>query len=389
MNNKFSGGVKGNFPGYYGRWAQDYTYKPEPKIDPEQKIALQKIMVAHYIENIPKDCSKNIVYVMQGDGVYEKRINRLGTFVTKLSDVDIPGLESNLEEGWELNVPRIPAALLGTTVAFFRQIYKKHSSEVFLQFFYDTKEDDYVVHCPKQTITMASVKYENDDLFSDEGKILVFEIHSHGNMNAFFSGTDDNDEKADRFYGVIGNIDNFFPDLKLRLSVGGHKTEVDVEDLFDLDEEMYHAESYPKDWIDRIKKEKIKVVRYGNRRRNWSGGGRPHVDPSRQLPIWDWVESEDDEIEKMMREYYDSENYLVSPGDVWDEDDDEIEIVKPEDVKDDPGGFFVQEGNRLWKVENGEKVWYIQDGHRHTPGEENEEEDDESYDPFNWKDKTF
>jgi PRTRC genetic system protein A len=361
-------------------------------------------MVAHYIEDVPEDCTKKIAYVMQGDGVYERRSNKLGTFTTRLAEVEVPGLHSNLEEGWELNVPKIPAALLGTTVAFFRQIYKKHSSEVFLQFFYDIEEDDYVVHCPKQTITMASVKYENDELFTDEGKILVFEIHSHGNMGAFFSGTDDHDEKADRFYGVIGNIESFFPDLKLRLSIGGHKIEVDVDDLFDLDEEMYHAESYPKDWVDRIKKEKIKVVRYGGRY-GWPGqGGRQgghaghghRVGPNRQLPMWDGVESSyDDEIGAMMREYYQSENYLTSQGDVW--DDDEVEIVKPEDVKDEPGGFFVQEGDKLWKVENGEKVWYIQGGHKHVPGEEEElvdDDDDDSegmgaYDPYNWRGKKF
>jgi len=333
---------------------------------------------------------------MQGDGIYERRGNRLGTFTTRLAEVEIPGLRSTLEEGWELNVPKIPAALLGTTVAFFRQIYKQHSSEVFLQFFYDIEEDDYIIHCPKQTITMASVRYENDELYEDENKILVFEIHSHGNMGAFFSGTDDHDEKADRFYGVIGNITNFFPDLKLRLSIGGHKADVDVDDLFDLDEEMYHAESYPKDWVDRIKKEKIKVVRYGGHGGYSHGGyggggyayGRGAIGPGRQLPMWNGIEDEYDD----MRRFYDGENYLTSQNDVW--NDDEVEIVKPEDVKDEPGGFFVQEGDKLWKVEDGEKVWYIQGGHKYVPGEEPDDDDDDdagldSFDPYDWRGKRF
>ena len=47
-----------------------YTYKkPTPKVDPVQQLFLEKQMVSHYIETIPENCNKKIVYVMQGDGM--------------------------------------------------------------------------------------------------------------------------------------------------------------------------------------------------------------------------------------------------------------------------------------------------------------------------------
>ena len=292
------------------------------KTDPKQKIALQKMLVGHYIETIPEDCKKKVIYVLQGDGLYEKRINKLGSFCLRVAKLDVPGLETNLNEGWELDVPKIPAALLGTTVSFFRKIYSQHSSEVFLQFYYDVKENEYLVHCPKQTVGAASVKYENDEYFTDESKILVFEIHSHGQMGAFFSGTDDRDEKADRFFGVIGNINHFFPELKLRLSVGGNKVEIDVEDLFDLDEEMYHSAEFPAEWIDNIKKAKIKKVK---------DFGRPFGLKRDQMEMW----KKDPELAALMAKYS-SEDYLY-------------------DKEKKSNGYYVQEGDELYFVENGEK----------------------------------
>lgn len=339
------------------------TKPADPPMDEKKKIALQKIMVGHFIENVPEDCVKKVVYVMQGDGVYEQRINKLGKFTTRIAKLDIPGLESNLCEGWELNVPKIPVSLLGTTVSFFRKIYAEHSSEVFLQFYWDQDKEEYIVHCPKQTVGGASVRYENDEMFSDLNKILVFEIHSHGNMGAFFSGTDDRDEKADRFFGVIGNINKFFPDMKLRLSVGGSKVEVDVEDLFDLDEEIYHAETYPKDWAERISKAKVKVVNPGKFRRN------------RQVSMW---EGEDPEMMDLVSQF-ESKDHLYSQYECFKEEENDLS-----------SGYYVQEGDDLW---------FVHEGKRYLVGDEIEEEKPEhkqteihsskDYDPYDWRKQRF
>lgn len=219
----------------------------------KDKLALQKMLVGHFIESIPEDCKKGVVYCLQGDGLWEKRSNKLGTFYSHLFEMNIPGLDETLTAGFDLKVPKIPASLLGTIITFFRKIYEQHHSEAFLQCLFDVEKEEYILHCPKQVVSAGSVHY-NHDLDFEAGKIQVMEIHSHGDMGAFFSGTDDDDEKNDRFFGVVGSIKKFFPDLKLRLTLGGRHYEVDVPDLFDINNEMYHMENYPTTWPEQVSK---------------------------------------------------------------------------------------------------------------------------------------
>lgn len=228
-------------------------------MDVEKKLLIQKMLVGHFVEEIPEDFKKKVAYVWQGNGIWEVRKLPLGTFTSHIQKFEVPGLKSDLSEGWALSVPKIPATLLDITLSFFRQIYKEHSSEVFLQYFYDTEKEEYILHCPQQTVGPGSVSYRRD-LDYEKGKILVFEIHSHGGMGAFFSGTDDADEKDDRFFGVIGHVKSYYPEMKLRLSVGGRRQEVEIDDIFNLDEGSYNTESFPAEWAHRIKEKKIKIV---------------------------------------------------------------------------------------------------------------------------------
>jgi PRTRC genetic system protein A len=246
------------------------------------KLAVQKLLVGHFVEEIPDDFSKKVAYVWQGDGIWEVRKLPIGTFTNIIQKFEVPGLKRTMKEGWTLNVPRIPATLLDVTLSFFRQIYNKHSSEVFLQYFYDFNSEEYVLHCPQQAVGPGSVSYRRDAEY-ERGKTLVFEIHSHGSMAAFFSGTDDADEKDDRFFGVIGKVKQYYPEMKIRLSIGGKKQEVDVEDIFNLDEGSYHKESFPAEWVSRIKEKKVEVVK--RERTRPSRSGAVYYPAERQLPL--------------------------------------------------------------------------------------------------------
>lgn len=198
------------------------------------KTDIQKLIIGHHIEDIP-DTSKSINYVWQGNGVWEVRKNSIGVFRSHIHKFNTPGLHSNLTEGFELSVPKIPASLLDVVIVYFRQIYNKCSSEVFVQFFYNPDEHEYIIYIPKQKVSPASVKYERNHEY-EKGKIFVFEIHSHGNMGAFFSGTDDGDEKEDRFFGVIGKVESRKPELSLRLCIGGKPTKIKIDELFEINE---------------------------------------------------------------------------------------------------------------------------------------------------------
>lgn len=50
---------------------------------------------------------------------------------------------------------------------------------------------------------------------------IICDLHSHGNMRAFFSQTDNADEQGARLYAVIGRLDSE-PEMRLRVGVYGH-----------------------------------------------------------------------------------------------------------------------------------------------------------------------
>jgi PRTRC genetic system protein A len=79
---------------------------------------------------------------------------------------------------------------------------------------------------PGQIATAAHLAYKGGD-----NPNIVVEIHSHQEMDPFFSTTDNRDEQGFRFYGVIGRIFSR-PEIRLRLGMYGDFTKVSVNLLF-------------------------------------------------------------------------------------------------------------------------------------------------------------
>ena len=71
------------------------------------------------------------------------------------------------------------------------------------------------------------------------------DIHSHNNMNAFFSKTDDCDEKAARVYAVVGKISGFFPEIKVRIANSRSFVEIDPSVVF---ESVVAVRDFPEEW---------------------------------------------------------------------------------------------------------------------------------------------
>jgi hypothetical protein len=61
---------------------------------------------------------------------------------------------------------------------------------------------------------------------------VILDLHSHGNMGAFWSGTDNADEQGFRVYSVIGRLDER-PEIRLRLGVYGYRFPILASLLFD------------------------------------------------------------------------------------------------------------------------------------------------------------
>lgn len=69
---------------------------------------------------------------------------------------------------------------------------------------------------PPQQATATSVLAAGMD-----DPAIICDLHSHGNMRAFFSRTDDADEQATKAYVVIGKLDTE-PEIRLRVGVYGY-----------------------------------------------------------------------------------------------------------------------------------------------------------------------
>lgn len=208
-------------------------------------------MVGHHI-GAPAKCDKPVTWAMCGDGLWEIRRNSIGMFRRHAAEAVVPGLPAGPKEGFELALPRIPIALLWQAVSFFRHVYGIHQSEAAVRAVWNRKSRRYALDCPPQEVSAARCNFDRHRAI--ENSVVVAEIHSHGQMAAGFSGTDDKDELADRFYGIVGRVLDFFPQVCFRLAIGGHHLAVDVCDLFDTAGDPMLATKFPPGWLDQVKR---------------------------------------------------------------------------------------------------------------------------------------
>lgn len=200
----------------------------------------------------PATLDKPINYVLRRDGLWEMRKSRAGVFVRLLQkfETPLPGFpeETNVEYGRPHN-GKIPIELFREILAFFKSICDESKDEAYVQTFWNPETQTYFNHVPKQRVSGASVHFERD--VELEAKcLLVLETHSHNTMGAFFSGTDNNDEKSDRFFGVVGKLNQQSPEMLFSFVCGGKRIIINRSDIFDEEPEV----PFPGDWKSRITK---------------------------------------------------------------------------------------------------------------------------------------
>lgn len=225
---------------------------PAPKIDQAKVREAMRMMIEYgrRIDEITSDrpLAQPTTYVIAENGLFEVHSTDIGQIVTPATAVK--GLEGKLAAGLNLNIPKVPYEILRQTVAFFRETCAKQkgSSEAYLQIWWNTVKEEYKVFVPEQRVSGASVNHEGGfpegDDRTEEGAAIwlhVMDIHSHGSgMSAFWSGTDDADEKkapAGRLFGVIGNVLNPLPSWKWRVRTRDGFMDLKVPDIFAVDVE--------------------------------------------------------------------------------------------------------------------------------------------------------
>ena len=173
--------------------------------------------------------AKPITYVVAENGIFEVRMNAIGTFARKIAGV--PGM-GQVAAGFQPALPKIPWALFEQALSFFRAVMERHGgAEAYIQFFFNREEGQYFAHVPEQFVSGGHVSF-NRDAELELAHVLVLEAHSHNTMGAFFSGTDNADERGDRIFLVVGHLDCPHPQVLIRYGIAGHHGPLAVDDIF-------------------------------------------------------------------------------------------------------------------------------------------------------------
>ena len=194
---------------------------------------------------------KSGFYYARRDSIIRVIDNKLFTGVVVVDDVPV-----DVEEGIiRIKLPKIPANVIREIHDFFKYAYIKYTSEAVVMIWYNFNTNKWSVEVPKQTTTGASVDYErnpkDEEIMRSEGFTFVGTIHSHGEMGAFHSGTDDADEIGfDGLHITIGKVMTG-PEFACRFVMKDLQLKREPEDVLIMPEIV---DTVPKEWKDKIKK---------------------------------------------------------------------------------------------------------------------------------------
>ena len=197
------------------------------------------------IESFSTD--KKLAYGIYKNGLWRRIKTPLGHFTHKVKDLpENLGLKKDCEVAFEkdMDIPHIPYTIYYEILEFYRKIYKEIKSEVYTCIVWNRETKDFFIHVPKQTVSGAEVKFENEaSLFNDPNFVPYCDIHSHNTMNAFFSAGDVKDEVSGRYYGVIGNIDHEIAKHVFKVSYDRQFVDLNATEIFDVHTEKLHEHS--------------------------------------------------------------------------------------------------------------------------------------------------
>lgn len=139
-------------------------------------------------------------------GIFKVVRNPFYTACVKLDA--LPSL-ADLEESAELHVPALPCAVFQQVEAFFAQVYEQYRSEAVVLLYCNPARRQWRVTVPPQEVRGLHVTYSLGTLPEPPAGFTLFgTIHSHANIKAFHSGTDDTDEACfDGLHITVGDVD--------------------------------------------------------------------------------------------------------------------------------------------------------------------------------------
>lgn len=205
-----------------------------------------------------------IALVIAGNGLFVFRRNCLGVSLSPIKSVN--GLEELMQESC-FEAERIPVELIDEIAAFFKDIYECYRSEAIVILYYNEETGEWYASPPKQKGRGLHVSYESIPA-PEPGFKIAGTVHSHANVAAGHSGTDDKDEEFfDGVHITIGDLDEDTYSYSYSIVNQKVRTEVERHDVIDVP-----ANTYPTEWFNAFEEEEVIVAKEesGNKNYDWN-----------------------------------------------------------------------------------------------------------------------
>jgi PRTRC genetic system protein A len=197
------------------------------------KLVLQpNQLVSHKIIStlpLPEITSQIYEYLFAGNGVFIRAIRPGLEAIAPVEIYQNPirGLPS-IAPQLSFNYPQIPKYILLTIWEHSRSARDGDRELMETLFYLNYEGECWRLRLPKQF--QAKYSCRPKQLYQEAS----VELHSHGNMDAFFSSTDDKEENGFRIYSVIGKLDSNYPEIKVRIGLFGYFWNIPADYIFEL-----------------------------------------------------------------------------------------------------------------------------------------------------------
>ncbi len=169
----------------------------------------------HATDRVPPRVGRSWDIITAGDGVWLAADNPALSLRVPVAPCHIRGL-APLGPACALRHGPVPQACWDEAVTLCR--WHAARGREFLVLVMLDERGAYRLVAPWQTPTASRVEYELPDSLG----LPVVHLHSHHALRAYFSATDDADERGLALYGVVGRLDTAVPEVALRAGAFGH-----------------------------------------------------------------------------------------------------------------------------------------------------------------------
>jgi PRTRC genetic system protein A len=168
-------------------------------------------------------------YLFAGNGVFIRAIRPEFEVLMPIETFKQPirGLPS-LAPQLKFNYHKIPKEILLTIWEYSRSARNLEQELIETLFYLNYQDECWRLRLPNQFQGVSSCRPKQPY------QEALLELHSHGNMPAFFSKADDTEENGFRIYAVIGKLKNNYPEIKVRIGLFDYFWNIPADFIFEL-----------------------------------------------------------------------------------------------------------------------------------------------------------